>query len=157
MTDTVAAQRRLTVLIAGGLAVAAAVWLIAGWAIGEGIVDAPAFVGLTGPSVLSLVGLAFGGLAALAYYKHRQVRRALQAGETPDPSWTWHGRRAAVSLTAGVVAVAVIGLVSKTIVESLSAATYEIHWVETVPLLALAFAWIAHGEWNRRASDGEEE
>lgn len=157
MTDRVQRQRRLTGLIAGGLTVAAVVWLLAGWAIGAGVVDAPEFVGLTGPSVLSLTGLGFAALAAVAYYKHRRVRQTLQAGGRPDPAWTWHGRRAAAALVVGYVAVGVLGLAAKTVIESTSSATYTIHWIETVPLLALAFAWIVHGEWNRRALDGEEE
>lgn len=119
-----------------------------------GVAVIPASLGLTGPETLLITGALLGLLGGYVFYKSRKVRQAVEAGEDPDPYWSFHGPRAAVSLVAGFLAVAGVALVSKAVIEATTSATYTIHWLETVPLLSLAFAWIIHGEWNRRIMAG---
>lgn len=115
-----------------------------------GLAAVPVGLGLTDPQSLLLTAGLLGALGILVVYKHRKVQRAVETGEDPDPYWAFHGPRAAVSLAAGFAAVAAVAVVSKLVVEATTSATYTIHWLETVPLLSLAFAWVIHGEWNKR-------
>lgn len=72
------------------------------------------------------------------------------AVDRDSPYLTLRPRRAAASGVAGFLAVAAVALVTKTVVETLTRVVYTIHWLETVPLLTLLFAFVIHGEWNRR-------
>lgn len=121
-----------------------------GLAVDAGAVTLPEAVGLTGPSVLMLTGTLTVLVGALAAWRGRRAARELAAGHEADPYWIFDARRLAASAGLGFVAVAVVAVLAKTVIEAASTVTYTIHWIETVPLLTLAFAWIIHGEWARR-------
>ncbi len=110
----------------------------------------PAFLGF-GTLGWVLATALMAVLAVVAYRGHKQAQAAVERGEQPNPLWVFHGPRAAASLVLGFVSVALLALVSKLIIEGLTDLTYTIHWVRTVPLLGLGFAWLIHGEWNRHA------
>lgn len=142
--------RRVALQTGAVVAVAGLVSVAVGLAVGADLMTLPEAVGLTGPEVLILTGTLTVLAGIFAAWRGRRAAREVEAGGRPDPSWIFDGPRLAASAGLGFVAVSVVALVAKTVIESTTTATYEIHWIETVPLLTLAFAWIIHGEWNRR-------
>jgi hypothetical protein len=74
-----------------------------------------------------------------------------------SPYLTFHPRRVAGSLTIALVLVPALALVTKTLVEGLTPLAYEIHWLETVPVLVVLFALGINGLWNERAREDRDE
>lgn len=146
------ADRARDVALATGavVAVAGLISVAVGLAVGADLMTLPEAVGLTGPEVLMLTGTVTVLVGGFAAWRGRRAARELEAGGRVDPYWIFDPKREAASAGLGFVAVAVVAAVAKTVIESATTATYTIHWIETVPLLTLAFAWIIHGEWNRR-------
>lgn len=149
-SSPLAAQAPVGLLLGGALCVSCLTSLAFALAAVTGVVVIPPSLGFSGPTGLALSGLLLGAFGVLALYKHRTNREAAARGEPPDPYWSFHPRRALASLGLGFGAVAGVALVAKVAVEAATDLTYTIHWFETVPFLSLAFAWIIHGEWNRR-------
>lgn len=59
-------------------------------------------------------------------------------------------RKLATSLALALILVPALAVAAKAVVESLTPYTYEIHWLETVPVLILGFTLFINGELNRR-------
>jgi len=57
--------------------------------------------------------------------------------------------RFGLAIVAGYGAVAFLGLVAKGIIEAVSDVTYELHWLTTMPLLALVFAYVGLRNWRQ--------
>lgn len=119
--------------------------------LGVSIVPA-ALLGLSAETAL-VSGALLVGFAVYGARQRRKVREARERGDPPNPYWVFHPGRALASLVAGFAAVAAVALVAKAAVEAATDLTYTIHWVRTVPLLAVAFGWLIHGEWNRRLQE----
>lgn len=148
--STLAQQGPVALLLGGALCVSCLASLAFAVAALTGITAVPTSLGLSGVQGLAISGVLLGIFGVLALYKDRTNREAVARGEPPDPYWSFHGPRALASLGLGFVAVAGVALAAKVAVEATTELTYTIHWLETVPFLAVAFAWIIHGEWNRR-------
>lgn len=149
-SSSLAEQAPVGLLLGGALCVSCLASVGYALAAFSGIAVIPANLGFSGPTGLALSGLLLGAFGVLVVHKHRRNRETVAAGEPPDPYWSFHGPRALASLGLGFGAVAGVALLAKVAVEAMTELTYTIHWFETVPFLSLAFAWIIHGEWNRR-------
>lgn len=115
-----------------------------------GFASVPAWLFGGTPTGYALSGVLLLGFLGLLVRGIRRNRVAVSAGQPPNPYWVFHGPRALASLVVGFTMVSTVALVAQLGVETLTPFTYTIHWTQSVPFLTLAFAWILHGEWNRR-------
>lgn len=72
-----------------------------------------------------------------------------------SPFLTFRIHRVAGSLLAALVLVPALAVATKTLVEGLTPLVYEIHWLETVPVLVLATAFVVNAWLNDRADTSE--
>jgi len=56
------------------------------------------------------------------------------------------------SYVLGYAAVALLGSISKLVIEAVSDVGNELHWLTTMPFIALVFAFFIYRRWTRRAS-----
>lgn len=69
-------------------------------------------------------------------------------------SWRNHAAaRWAVAALVGFAVVATLAHAAKWIVESTTDLLYEIHWLETVPLITLLFAFVLQRMWRPEQAD----
>ena len=59
--------------------------------------------------------------------------------------------RWALAYVAGYALVAVLGLLAKWLIESVSSVVYELHWFSTMPFIALLFAYVIQKRWAEAA------
>jgi hypothetical protein len=117
-------------------------------AFGVSVIPAALFEGVWGYALSGLFLIAFG---AVAVRGHKHAQAAVAAGETPNPYWMFHPRRALTALAIGLVGVSVLALLVQVAVDAFTGFTYTILWGRTVPFIAIAVAWMVNGELNRRA------
>ncbi len=67
--------------------------------------------------------------------------------------WQRTGLRWLIAGGMAYLLVAGLALATQWVVETMTSATYTIHWLETVPIISLAFAWFIQ-KWLREPRDG---
>lgn len=107
---------------------------------------------LLGLSPLFAIPLA-AALVPASIFTARALRREEQACSTTSAAshyTRFSGRNAIRAILLAVAAVVGIAFTAKLLFENVLGIQYEIHWTTTVPPLIAGFAWLLHGELNKR-------
>ncbi|HVL47595.1 MAG TPA: hypothetical protein VM889_03475 [Candidatus Thermoplasmatota archaeon] len=138
-----------TVLLGGAACVSCTLTVVAAVAATVGITTAPLLLGLPLAVALPVAAASVGG-SVLAYRAMKNEEVACAVKPARHPYLRFSRRNALLGLALAFLAVAGVALAAKLAIETFTTQIYMIHWDTTVPALVAAFAWIAHGELNRR-------
>ena len=138
-----------TVLLGGAACVSCTLTVVAAVA-ATGRATASGRPRRSGAVVMPTVAAASVGGSVLAYRAMKNEEVACAVKPARHPYLRFSRRNALLGLALAFLAVAGVALAAKLAIETFTTQIYMIHWDTTVPALVAAFAWIAHGELNRR-------